>query len=82
MDPDSDKKISEHVLRMHKYRNPGEQDGYRKNFDFEEFKYFENINEHLFISNYPLNSYNFYSLFLKNYTLTNIDFKKFDGTLT
>jgi len=27
MDPDSDKKISEHVLRMHKYRNPGEQDG-------------------------------------------------------
>lgn len=31
MDPDSDKKISEHVLRMHKYRNPGEQDGDRKN---------------------------------------------------
>lgn len=27
MDPESDKKISEHVLRMHKYRNPGEQDG-------------------------------------------------------
>lgn len=27
MDPDSDKKISEHVLRMHRYRNPGEQDG-------------------------------------------------------
>lgn len=30
MDPDSDKKISEHVLRMHRYRNPGEQDGDRK----------------------------------------------------
>jgi len=27
MDPESDKKISEHVLRMHRYRNPGEQDG-------------------------------------------------------
>ena len=30
MDPESDKKISEHVLRMHRYRNPGEQDGDRK----------------------------------------------------
>lgn len=27
MDPDIDRKISEHVLRMHRYRNPGEQDG-------------------------------------------------------
>ena len=27
MDPDNDRKISEHVLRMHRYRNPGEQDG-------------------------------------------------------
>ncbi|XP_065652017.1 DNA replication licensing factor MCM3 isoform X2 [Hydra vulgaris] len=27
MDPESDRKISEHVLRMHRYRNPGEQDG-------------------------------------------------------
>jgi DNA replication licensing factor MCM3 len=27
MDPESDKMISEHVLRMHRYRNPGEQDG-------------------------------------------------------
>ena len=30
MDPDTDRKISEHVLRMHRYRNPGEQDGDRK----------------------------------------------------
>lgn len=37
MDPDSDKKISEHVLRMHKYRNPGEQDGDRKNFFVSNF---------------------------------------------
>ena len=27
MDPDHDRKVSEHVLRMHRYRNPGEQDG-------------------------------------------------------
>ena len=27
MDPETDKMISEHVLRMHRYRNPGEQDG-------------------------------------------------------
>ncbi len=25
MDPDSDREISEHVLRMHRYRAPGEQ---------------------------------------------------------
>ena len=25
MDPDHDRRISEHVLRMHRYRNPGEQ---------------------------------------------------------
>ncbi|KAM4629295.1 DNA replication licensing factor MCM3-like [Polymixia lowei] len=27
MDPESDKEISEHVLRMHRYRAPGEQEG-------------------------------------------------------
>ncbi|KAJ8383580.1 hypothetical protein AAFF_G00219600 [Aldrovandia affinis] len=27
MDPDSDREISEHVLRMHRYRTPGEQEG-------------------------------------------------------
>ncbi|XP_064189909.1 MCM3 minichromosome maintenance deficient 3 (S. cerevisiae), like [Anguilla rostrata] len=27
MDPDSDRQISEHVLRMHRYRTPGEQEG-------------------------------------------------------
>jgi len=27
MDPESDKKISDHVLRMHRYRTQGEQDG-------------------------------------------------------
>ncbi|XP_022106882.1 zygotic DNA replication licensing factor mcm3-like [Acanthaster planci] len=27
MDPDHDRKISDHVLRMHRYRTPGEQDG-------------------------------------------------------
>ncbi|KAG7280751.1 hypothetical protein CRUP_037681 [Coryphaenoides rupestris] len=27
MDPESDMEISEHVLRMHRYRNPGEQEG-------------------------------------------------------
>ncbi|TRY82974.1 hypothetical protein DNTS_004596 [Danionella cerebrum] len=27
MDPDSDKEISEHVLRMHRYRTPGEPEG-------------------------------------------------------
>lgn len=25
MDPDNDRRISDHVLRMHRYRNPGEQ---------------------------------------------------------
>ena len=25
MDPEQDRRISEHVLRMHRYRNPGEQ---------------------------------------------------------
>lgn len=29
MDPDNDRRISEHVLRMHRYRNPGEQVGGR-----------------------------------------------------
>ncbi|KAI0207386.1 Zygotic DNA replication licensing factor mcm3 [Lamellibrachia satsuma] len=27
MDPELDREISDHVLRMHRYRNPGEQDG-------------------------------------------------------
>ncbi|KAM3675146.1 DNA replication licensing factor MCM3 isoform 4-T4 [Ammospiza maritima maritima] len=27
MDPEQDKEISDHVLRMHRYRNPNEQDG-------------------------------------------------------
>lgn len=27
MDPENDRMISDHVLRMHRYRNPGEQDG-------------------------------------------------------
>ena len=26
-DPDHDRRVAEHVLRMHRYRNPGEQDG-------------------------------------------------------
>uniref|UniRef100_T1JLC5 DNA replication licensing factor MCM3 n=1 Tax=Strigamia maritima TaxID=126957 RepID=T1JLC5_STRMM len=27
IDPEQDRKISDHVVRMHRYRNPGEQDG-------------------------------------------------------
>jgi DNA replication licensing factor MCM3 len=27
MDPENDRMISDHVLRIHRYRNPGEQDG-------------------------------------------------------
>ena len=27
MDPENDLRISEHVVRMHRYRNPNEQDG-------------------------------------------------------
>lgn len=27
MDPEQDREISDHVLRMHQYRAPGEQDG-------------------------------------------------------
>jgi len=27
MDPELDREIADHVLRMHRYRNPGEQDG-------------------------------------------------------
>lgn len=27
-DPENDRRISDHVLRIHRYRNPGEQDGY------------------------------------------------------
>ena len=27
MDPENDRKISDHVLRMHRYRKPGEQEG-------------------------------------------------------
>lgn len=27
MDPEQDREISDHVLRMHRYRTPGEQDG-------------------------------------------------------
>ena len=29
-DPDNDRKIADHVLRMHRYRGAGEQDGDRK----------------------------------------------------
>ena len=39
MDPESDRKISEHVLRMHRYRNPGEQDGERNFLNFSKFSY-------------------------------------------
>lgn len=28
MDADNDREIADHVLRMHRYRTPGEQDGY------------------------------------------------------
>lgn len=28
MDADHDLEIADHVLRMHRYRTPGEQDGY------------------------------------------------------
>lgn len=36
MDPDNDRKISEHVLRMHRYRKPGEQEGEGEcKFNFE-----------------------------------------------
>ena len=35
MDPESDRRISDHVLRMHRYRNPGEQDGEGKAFLFQ-----------------------------------------------
>ncbi len=31
MDQESDRRISDHVLRMHRYRNAGEQDGDGKN---------------------------------------------------
>ena len=27
MDPEQDREVSDHVLRMHRYRAPGEQDG-------------------------------------------------------
>ena len=27
MDPENDRRIAEHVVRMHRYRNPNEQDG-------------------------------------------------------
>ena len=27
MDPDHDRRIADHVLRMHRFRNPGEKDG-------------------------------------------------------
>lgn len=27
MDPENDRMISDHILRIHRYRNPGEQDG-------------------------------------------------------
>uniref|UniRef100_W5NG96 DNA replication licensing factor MCM3 n=2 Tax=Lepisosteus oculatus TaxID=7918 RepID=W5NG96_LEPOC len=27
MDPEQDREVSDHVIRMHRYRNPGEQDG-------------------------------------------------------
>ncbi len=30
MDPENDRMISEHVLRIHRYRAAGEQDGERK----------------------------------------------------
>lgn len=30
MDPESDREIADHVVRMHRYRKPGEMDGERK----------------------------------------------------
>ena len=38
MDPDHDRRISEHVLRMHRYRNPGEQ------VSFAKIKHIEVVN--------------------------------------
>ena len=32
MDPENDRKISDHVLRMHRYRKPGEQEGEGEGF--------------------------------------------------
>ena len=32
MDPELDRNISDHVLRMHRYRSPNEQDGDGKIF--------------------------------------------------
>ncbi|XP_076318815.1 LOW QUALITY PROTEIN: DNA replication licensing factor MCM3-like [Tachypleus tridentatus] len=32
MDPESDREVSEHVIRMHRYRKPGEQDGEATHF--------------------------------------------------
>ena len=40
MDPENDRMISEHVLRMHQYRNPGEQDGDREFSQFLHYKFF------------------------------------------
>lgn len=34
MDPESDREIADHVVRMHRYRKPGEMDGERKCFIF------------------------------------------------
>lgn len=33
MDPEQDREISDHVLRMHQYRAPGEQDGDGENME-------------------------------------------------
>ena len=30
MEPENDRRISDHVLRIHRYRSPNEQDGDRK----------------------------------------------------
>lgn len=36
MDPEQDREISDHVLRMHRYRGAGEQDGDGEFLDFLE----------------------------------------------
>ena len=33
MEPENDRRISDHVLRIHRYRSPNEQDGDRKHID-------------------------------------------------
>ena len=57
MDPDSDRQIAEHVLRMHRYRTPGEPEGTGESKVTTIFKAGQDGCHFLYLSLFPFLTY-------------------------